>query len=249
MPQAADGRERTVTGDDLIVVAPWLVFGAGLAAIGYRLLRHRPTSGHPPGGTPTLPGQDPGTRDMPPGAGASRPELRHAARSRLGERPAAAALAAAMDSLTGVTLTGMRLSKWPTAPPGGIPAGCRWGRRRQGVQPSAGSGPGVIRWPDRPDAQDVRCCSGPERGCRAGGCHRRPGGRAADSAATEGGKGRGGARQAQPFQPSGFQPGLTPAGGGERSVRGPRPPGAPQAEGNGGCAGEHDHECGEAGAQ
>jgi hypothetical protein len=37
-----------VTGDDLIVIAPWLGFAAGLAMIGYRLLpRGRPPA--PPG--------------------------------------------------------------------------------------------------------------------------------------------------------------------------------------------------------
>lgn len=30
-----------MTGADLIVLAPWLVFGTGLAVIGYRLLIHR----------------------------------------------------------------------------------------------------------------------------------------------------------------------------------------------------------------
>lgn len=32
-----------MTGDDLIAVVPWLVFAAGLAVIGYRLLTHRGT--------------------------------------------------------------------------------------------------------------------------------------------------------------------------------------------------------------
>lgn len=36
-----------MTGDDLIVTAPWLVFGAGLAIIGYRLLAHRGTRRRP----------------------------------------------------------------------------------------------------------------------------------------------------------------------------------------------------------
>jgi hypothetical protein len=30
-----------LTGTDLLVLAPWLIFGAGLAAIGYALLRRR----------------------------------------------------------------------------------------------------------------------------------------------------------------------------------------------------------------
>ena len=58
-----------MTSDDLIVVAPWLVFGAGLAAIGYRLFRHRHTSGHPPGAAPGPPVQDPDARDAPPAGG------------------------------------------------------------------------------------------------------------------------------------------------------------------------------------
>jgi hypothetical protein len=35
------GEEAEVTAADLLVLAPWLVFGAGLAAICYRLLRRR----------------------------------------------------------------------------------------------------------------------------------------------------------------------------------------------------------------
>lgn len=30
-----------MTAVDLLVLAPWLVFGAGLSVIGYRLLSHR----------------------------------------------------------------------------------------------------------------------------------------------------------------------------------------------------------------
>jgi hypothetical protein len=30
-----------VTAVDLLVLAPWLVFGAGLSVLGYRLLAHR----------------------------------------------------------------------------------------------------------------------------------------------------------------------------------------------------------------
>ena len=68
-PEATDRREQTVTSDDLIVVAPWLVFGASLAAIGYRLFRQRLTSGHLPGGRPGPPVQDPDARDTPPAGG------------------------------------------------------------------------------------------------------------------------------------------------------------------------------------
>jgi hypothetical protein len=46
-----------VTGDDLIVTAPWLVFGAGLAVIGYRLLAHRGTGRQSPPLAPTQPGR------------------------------------------------------------------------------------------------------------------------------------------------------------------------------------------------
>jgi len=38
-------KEAEVTGADLLVVAPWLIFGAALAAICYRLLSHRSASG------------------------------------------------------------------------------------------------------------------------------------------------------------------------------------------------------------
>lgn len=33
-----------MTGSDLLVLAPWLIFGAGLGAIGFRLLRQRGTA-------------------------------------------------------------------------------------------------------------------------------------------------------------------------------------------------------------
>jgi hypothetical protein len=46
-----------VSGDDLIVMAPWLVFGAGLAVIGCRLLGYRATSRPPPAGRPAGPGR------------------------------------------------------------------------------------------------------------------------------------------------------------------------------------------------
>ena len=61
-----------MTSDVLIVGAPWLVFGAGLAAIGYRLFRHRHTSGHLPGAAPGTPVQDPAARDALP-AGRCQP--------------------------------------------------------------------------------------------------------------------------------------------------------------------------------
>jgi hypothetical protein len=46
-----------VSGDDLIVMAPWLVFAAGLAVIGYRLLSHRGISRPGPPGQPAGPGR------------------------------------------------------------------------------------------------------------------------------------------------------------------------------------------------
>ena len=58
-----------MTNDDLIVMAPWLVFGAGLAAIGYRLFRQRRTYGHLHGGTPGPAVQDPDAPDTPPAGG------------------------------------------------------------------------------------------------------------------------------------------------------------------------------------
>ncbi|MGI8448666.1 MAG: hypothetical protein ACR2MP_16110 [Streptosporangiaceae bacterium] len=58
-----------MTSDDLIVVAPWLVFGAGLAVIGYRLLRHRRTPGHLPGGRPVPPEYESDARDAAPAGG------------------------------------------------------------------------------------------------------------------------------------------------------------------------------------
>lgn len=60
-----------MTSGDLIVVAPWLVFGAGLAATGYRLLRHRRTSSQPPGET-SPPVHDTGAPDAPPAGGCQR---------------------------------------------------------------------------------------------------------------------------------------------------------------------------------
>jgi hypothetical protein len=38
-----------LTGADLLVIAPWLVFGAGLAAIGYGLLSRRTSRRRSPG--------------------------------------------------------------------------------------------------------------------------------------------------------------------------------------------------------
>jgi nitrite reductase/ring-hydroxylating ferredoxin subunit len=57
-----------VTGDDLIVIAPWLVFAAGLSTIGYRLLTHRRTCR-----PPTPPDHHPRIEEGPLPARASRP--------------------------------------------------------------------------------------------------------------------------------------------------------------------------------
>jgi len=53
-----------VTGDDLIVAAPWLAFAAGLAVIGWRLAagrgRRQRRLGPPPPGRGARPGPDEG---------------------------------------------------------------------------------------------------------------------------------------------------------------------------------------------
>jgi hypothetical protein len=58
-----------VTGDDLIVAAPWLAFAAGLTVIGWRLAagrgRRRRGHGLPQPSPCTQPGQD-GADDRPP---------------------------------------------------------------------------------------------------------------------------------------------------------------------------------------
>jgi hypothetical protein len=46
-----------MTGSDLIVLAPWILFGAGLTVIFLRLLRSRPPSRCPPA--------PPGARQLP----------------------------------------------------------------------------------------------------------------------------------------------------------------------------------------
>jgi hypothetical protein len=37
-------KEAEVTAVDLLVLVPWLIFGAGMAVIGYRLLRRHGTA-------------------------------------------------------------------------------------------------------------------------------------------------------------------------------------------------------------
>ncbi|MGH3182088.1 MAG: hypothetical protein ACRDOE_09315 [Streptosporangiaceae bacterium] len=56
-----------MTGDDLIVIAPWPVFAAGLSMIGYRLLTHHRTRR-----PPTPPEHHPRIKEAPP-AGQSEP--------------------------------------------------------------------------------------------------------------------------------------------------------------------------------
>jgi hypothetical protein len=59
-----------VTGDDLIAIAPWLAFAAGLAMIGYRLLtRGRPPA--PPAPHPRTQQAPPPGRRQPPGTGSA----------------------------------------------------------------------------------------------------------------------------------------------------------------------------------
>jgi hypothetical protein len=42
----AGGGEADVTAVDLLVFGPWLIFGAGMAVIGYLLLRRHGTTRH-----------------------------------------------------------------------------------------------------------------------------------------------------------------------------------------------------------
>jgi hypothetical protein len=63
-----------VTGDDLIIAAPWLVFAAGVAVIGWRLAvgrgRRRRRRGPRQPGVRAMPGQDrAAARAAPPGTG------------------------------------------------------------------------------------------------------------------------------------------------------------------------------------
>jgi hypothetical protein len=67
-----------LSGGDLIIAAPWLVFAGGLTAIGWRLAaarEHRPRrrAKQPGAGTPPRPGR-PGSRSAPRGTGAAGPD-------------------------------------------------------------------------------------------------------------------------------------------------------------------------------
>jgi hypothetical protein len=61
-------------GDDLIAAVPWLVFAAGLAAIGLRLLAGRRSHGRPAAGPPAAgpppadPARQPGSTEKAPRA-------------------------------------------------------------------------------------------------------------------------------------------------------------------------------------
>lgn len=69
-----------MTSDNLIVIAPWLVFGAGLAVIAYQLLAHRRSSRQPFDGRALPPLHHPSARGspddrhQPPGSEASARE-------------------------------------------------------------------------------------------------------------------------------------------------------------------------------
>jgi hypothetical protein len=67
-----------MTGGDLIIAAPWLVFAGGLTAIGWRLAAGRDRRPRRPTQRPgagTRPGPDrPGSRPAPPGTGRAKPD-------------------------------------------------------------------------------------------------------------------------------------------------------------------------------
>ena len=52
MGQHRQLRREQMTGNDLIVAAPWIIFGAGLSVVWIRLLRSRQASRHQPEGPP-----------------------------------------------------------------------------------------------------------------------------------------------------------------------------------------------------
>ena len=72
-----------MTGDDLIVIAPWLVFGAGLMVIGYRLLTHRGTRCQSPPLRPAQPGRP---EDAPPAGRRLQPGTKPASGTQPDER-------------------------------------------------------------------------------------------------------------------------------------------------------------------
>ena len=101
----------------------------------------------------------PTPRTRPPLAGAGHPELRQAAGSRSGECPAAARLATRNSVSSWRDPDRMRLSKWPSAAPRDFPPFVP--APEPGRTAVRGSGPCVVRWPDRPDAQDAWRCGRP----------------------------------------------------------------------------------------
>jgi hypothetical protein len=78
-----------MTGNDLIVAAPWIIFGAGLSAVWIRLLRARHASGHRPGRSLSpFPGPG-GSGGAEPGRCGRAMALPHrGARRSAGKRPA-----------------------------------------------------------------------------------------------------------------------------------------------------------------
>ena len=56
-----------MTGSDLIMLAPWVLFGAALGAVSLRLLRSRRVSG-PPGPPSAGPPEQPGRDERPDAA-------------------------------------------------------------------------------------------------------------------------------------------------------------------------------------
>jgi hypothetical protein len=80
--RAPEGR-AIVTGDDLIVIAPWLVFGAGLVLIGFRLLAQRGTRRQSPPRPPAQPGRP---EDAPPAGRSLQPGTKPASGTQADER-------------------------------------------------------------------------------------------------------------------------------------------------------------------
>jgi hypothetical protein len=67
-------RRAAVTDDDLVVIAQWLVFAAGLAMIGYRLLTYRGARRRapaPPKHHPRIEEAPPAGQSEPPGFGSA----------------------------------------------------------------------------------------------------------------------------------------------------------------------------------
>jgi hypothetical protein len=65
-----------MTGSDLIMLAPWILFGAALGAVSLRLLRSRRAPG-PPGPPPAGPPEQPGRDERPEAEFPPRPRDGH----------------------------------------------------------------------------------------------------------------------------------------------------------------------------